>query len=252
MRSSQSGSATEHDRVIDTARLFRKVIGLISLVLVAYFSWLKVSGTEIIATIGSIPARVIHQLTLVIYFTSWVAGCNKDLELQEVSYVRAPRTANFGVGVSVMLGLFFAAMCAARSMQQFLAFLAVFLALDVIGWIYMTKRLLPPVYTQSKAVFKAHNNKVGLVRLEFTWRYVAGKWKRARYWAMATLLVALTVFVLSPAPQWIQPKTQLPADALIALAILGYVLVVEAWMWTQRLRCSYCHEKIEEILKVIS
>jgi hypothetical protein len=244
--------STRHADVISAARRFRTIIGYLSAALVALFGWLSISKLQVVQAVAGVPAELIHRATMFLYFIAWVLGTRKDLDLEEVAFVRLPnKNANAGVIIALLLGVVFCGMCAVSPQPIFVALLAAFLALDVIGWLYLRK-LLAPAYRESNEVFAQQNNREALFRLGLTYRYVTGSWKIKRYVCMGTLLIVVFLLFRSDVQRFLQQLgLELPASSFPSLGVLAYVIIAEYWQWTYRLRCAYCHDEIEVFVQAM-
>ncbi len=111
---------------------------------------------------------------------------------------------------------------------RFARLLAVFLAIDVVTWRYLVVRVIRPSVKQSKGDYFQNDpgNYSPLIKLDLLHRaYKDGHWQRWRFGTAAAGVLILNGLVMSPA-----------SDHVIARAILGYVVLIEVWVWLYRLR----------------
>ncbi len=244
--------ATGHAAVVETARLIRELIGWASTILVLVFGWLKINEAGLVHRLSSLPANMVHELTLGVYFISWGLGCKKDVDLQEVSYVHEPRNIRAGVLLLILLAVVFGVLCYVQSSPLFLATLVLFWMVDFFGWRFLTRRIVHASYLESKRTFEQQKNVEALVRLELTREHIAGPWRQWRLKIMGVLLAVLALFWWSPGADLLHDRfPAIPADVFLQLGVAAFVAVTEAWIWLRRFSCSACHDKVGEIVNLV-
>jgi hypothetical protein len=144
--------------------------------------------------------------------------------------------------LAVGLAAVFAVLCLVDSYRLFAPFLAGFWVINVGGWWYIVKRILPKILRESRsaclAACLARNDYVQLERFEMVREYMCGWWQMYRFGAGALLIGGINVLAFSPLAGVVAGASGLSPEMIITLSILGQILFVEGWIWLLRLRLS--------------
>ena len=215
-------------------------VTVIALVLALLFPFLKLKGIELGGFISSLPASLVLDTAICLYFLSWCRGLPWDTSTQLSIYVNAPHkgtlfspTSTFLiVSVVVTFGL----MAWAQSTLAFGVLLLAFLVVDMGGRCYILWSIMPEV-EKSDQHYRTRSEYTKLETLKATAAYMAGKWNLARYAVGVALIVLLGILMFVPS---VIGRLQgllggVSRDFIIASTMLLYVLVLEGWQWYKRL-----------------
>jgi hypothetical protein len=222
------------------AKTTRWIINGLATMLVAGFGWLKFEGLEVVPIVKEIPAAVILQIALALYFSCWVAGTITDTNFQEMVYTTAPHGGKFpkkGFLICLLLAAIFGIMCWVQTARQFAIVLTLFWFVNIGGWMYLTRSLLPSAINSSRKKERDAKNYAGVRKLEIVQEHICGNWQWRRFAAGGAVIAATDALVFSPALRNAARNLSrnISNDLLIALCLLGYILVMEGWIWYKRL-----------------
>jgi hypothetical protein len=207
--------------------------------MVLLFGWLKLSGTDFAPIVKQVPAHLLLQSSLALYYACWVAGTVLDTDRQEQIYSTQPnegRVPPMGYGLVGGIAAVFAILCFVRSAAVFAVFLNAFFVINIIGWRYIIRRILPAAVRHSKTVFADAPFKLERVHLIYD-RYMCGRWQVLRFVAGGIVLAILNVVAFSNIAETDSIKRIIGSrDLAISSLVLCFVLVMESWIWLVRLR----------------
>src|SRR5207249_2624202 len=134
-------------------------------------------------------------------------------------------------GLVGMIVAVFAILCFVKSAAAFTVFLSLFFVINIIGWRYIIRRILPAAVTHSRAVFAHAPFKLERLRLIYD-QYMCGAWQTLRFMAGGVVLVVLNVVVFSNILER-DPINRIFASRELAIStlVLCFVLVMESWIW---------------------
>jgi hypothetical protein len=229
--------------LMKAARYVRKLITAVTLTLPVVFAWLKFHDVDFAPIAKDITADVIVKCTLAFYYLCWVAGLRSDTSDQELVFVQVPDWRHVFIGgtsIGFLIAIVFGILCYVNSPREFAVFLAIFLTINVLSWLYLVKIVLPPTFHESENIYQQKKKFVKLeqLRLVFNW-YLCGRWQWTRFVAGA-VIVALMIwmsFSYSVGRSAMQLGTHsIKLEIIISLIILLFVAVMEIWIWYMRLR----------------
>lgn len=233
------------------ARRTRLIINWSAFGVVLLFGWLRLRGVEVLPVVRTLPAMLLLRASLVLYYSSWLAGATFEINTQELVYARAPTSkgqlpmiAIVTIGVIVAL---FTILCAITSFPQFLLFLMLFWLVNILAWRYLITRLLPPVWRASSAYFYELNNAAKLDQLAFVRVYLTGRWQRARFVTGFLLLLVVNSAVQTGVSSRLAAQFGFAEDAVLAFAVAIFLAIVEGWVWMMRLRTRIAIDTIEQL-----
>lgn len=197
-------------------------------VLILTFSWLELKEATY-KPLKDIPDDSITRLALALYYAGWVAGVMTDTSVQERTYSVPPNKGHMplsGFVSALALSVGFGALCflTGSSAGRFAVLLAAFLIINIATWRYMVDKVLPGTVARSKKDFEGDPIRSERLRLVYS-GYLAGRWQWARYGAGAVGIGVICGAILSN-----------KKPVVVASAILGYVLLMEGWIWLVRPR----------------
>jgi hypothetical protein len=216
-------------------------IKLVAWALVVSFGWLKLNGVEFVPIAKDLPAEVVLKFSLALYYACWVAGTLLDTETQEQLYSAQPNAGRMPGWGWVLVGFLtavFAVLCFVNTYSWFAVLLTAFFLINVVGWRYLIRRVLPSAVAQSRLTFARAPFKLERVHLVYD-RYLCGRWQIHRFAAGGIVLIVLNVFVFSDVLDRASVMLAVGSrDLAISGAILCFVLLMESWIWFIRLRLS--------------
>jgi hypothetical protein len=241
-------------------RNVRRAIWLIGAVLALIFGWLQFRDIPMASLIERTEPDLLLRLTLALYYSCWVFGTTFDTNIQTAVYVRDPNRglipksaylllAGFGVVAGIL-------MWASKSEAYFAIVLTLFVAFNIVGFIYILSHV-QPMMAASKEQYESKRDYFGLEQLDLVITYMTGPWQRLRFVVMIVLAIGMNVivfwddgraFVANLLVVFVPPTDAAMMDRLIpSLSFLVFVLVAEGWIWIQRVRVRTAIDLIESL-----
>lgn len=243
--------ANNKNNVIKLARNTKKIIGIISTLLILFFGWLKLKGVPIGFIVNTVSADVILKASLVIYFMSWISGTINDTDDQELVYAIAPNQGRFpwqGIILCALVATVFAVLCFVNSARHFSIVLAIFLLSDIFAWQYMIKKLLKDIIKDSRQEFVKNNEHTKVLKLDLVIKYLSGNWKWLRYAYGGLIVIIIIVMSYTELPQMMsQLYPAIPKDTYISFSIFFYVISFETWIWYMRIKSRIEQKTIDHV-----
>lgn len=233
-----------HDRVavMRMVRHARMLVRIISLILVAVFSWLRISNLSLQPIANDQSVTTILQVSLIVYFLAWTFGSSWDLNNQELVFLKAPNRGKFPFSallVIILLAAVFFILCQITSVRQFVLVLFLFWTINIISWRYMVSRLLKETLAYSRKSYEQKGREILMQRMEIVEEYIAGTWQWWRFSAGLVLLLSIGVAAYSKLGPWIAGKLSFESPMFtVASLIFFFVLSMEAWMWAKRIQTT--------------
>lgn len=221
----ESTSKVRLNRTIRFYRLFLKA-GL-TIVSIAFVNSL-LRGIEY-PSFESLNASLILRLTLVGYLYLWFAGCNKDLSVQHDVFRDGPGWRMDDTLVALLVAIGFVALFMIKNIQLLSILFLSFLFLNVMGWLYLRKRVKPFLQHAIKK-YKTEHDSMALVRSIIYREYMFGKWQWWRFCVGSVLLVFLAAIAFGANAM----ALQIDASLLFSLTFAITILILEAWIWYRR------------------
>ena len=237
--------------VTNYARATRTLIKWLAGILVLIFGWLQFNGLPIGEIVGSVSGDLLVKLALCIYYLSWAAGTFNDVDEQETAYAEAPTQGHLprnGILISICVAAVFGLLCYVPSAKAFSVVLAIFLALNVLGYVYVLK-IVGPIAEKSKAQYLKDEDHRSVIKLDIVWRYMSGPWQwfRFAYGFVAVGVVLAASF--SRLPQLLSSKyPEIPPETYVALSILLFVITMEGWIWAMRIRAKIAQSTVDFVI----
>jgi hypothetical protein len=240
--------------VMKAARYMRTLISVGALSLPLAFVWLKLQGVNFAPIAQNITADVIFKFTLAIYYFCWVWGLSFDTANDEVLFVKSPDRLHVYIGgtlIALLITGMFAVLCYVDTWRKFSIFLAIYLAINIISWLYLIKFALNSTFQASQESYRQMKKYIKLEQLNLVFNtYLCGKWQWARF-LTGGLIVALMnwlSFRYRNGASVIQIGTySLEVELLIALTILLFVTIMELWIWYMRLKVKAGLQILEDL-----
>ena len=229
----------DRNDLIDFARTSRKVVKWSAGVLIVFFGWLQLRDIPIGEIVGNVSGDLLTKIALSIYYLSWVAGLRNDVDEQEKAYAKSPNQGRFpwkeGILATVAIVGVFAILCVVSSATWFGVVLAVFLAINVAGYIYI-RSLIMPTIEESRKEYTKDEDQNSLFKLKIVEAYMTGPWQTYRFvYAFAAIGIVIAMG-FSRLPQLLSSVyPSIPPGTYVAISVLLYVITVEGWMWLMRI-----------------
>ncbi|MDD4884068.1 hypothetical protein [Sulfuricurvum sp.] len=229
-------------KVMSAARYIRMLIGASATILGLLFAKLKLEGIDLHPLASDLTADLIFQLSMALYYFCWIFGLNSDTDEQELIYVAAPNKKHTYIGgaiTAILITSLFAVLYKFNRPEQFAYFLLAFLLINISTWIYLTKVVMRKEYLKSKEIYEKAGDfsRLEKLRLVYEW-YLVGSWQWVRFGvgglvALATVLVA--VYAKQGHKTFQITAFSLSMELVVSLLLLLYVLVMETWIWRNRI-----------------
>jgi hypothetical protein len=243
-----SGAALEgHKKLIELARGARLLVWCVATAITIGFAWVQLQNSDLTALVRFLGADLIWRVSLILYFTSWVMGCQFDIDLQEeVLTSSGERTTLKWEVLAFILGITILGIVlvwAVGDLARFSAVLTIFLVVDHGAWRYLAKFMGRP-YEVSARHYEAMKDKICLEKLATVRALVFGGWK----WWRLTVVVPIVLIMLADAfiPQVRNGLSGLArtilgggqdAEAVVGgILVFAFVFSAELWIWLMRIR----------------
>lgn len=226
---------------MESVRYLRLVVTIAAAMLTMVFGWLKFRGVDVISVLHSVPADFVLKLAMALYFASWIAGLLSDLADMEYVLVKSPSPLHVRIGgtfLGAMTAIAFGVLCYVQTIQHFSVSLLLLLVINLFGWLYLTRFVLPPAESISQDFYAAQGRILRLEQLNIVCRrFQAGNWQLVRLAIGILAAVAMTLLShqytkLASDVQFFQKH----GEILSASVFLTYVLILEGWIWFMRMR----------------
>lgn len=216
------------------------------------------------------PDFVLWKITLVLYFSSWILGPKFDKTNEEDVYVSAPRGGRLPMGhvcAVLSVAILFALMAMAETLNDrdnlvpramvlvglnpasigrryqeygpvsFLAFLNVLWVINVPLWLMFVRGHIVPMSRRSQRILKADDDRLGLQKVRVMDDYIMGRWQAWRFATGAIYLIVVDAAVYL--------QLHRPIKLYEYIAICGFVVVFESWVWLERLKARVALRLLE-------
>jgi hypothetical protein len=224
------------------ARIVEYLIGGAAAILLCYFGWLQISGTEVLSMVKSIPGRFVFRFAMIVYYACWVNGAIFDTHYQDSVYVNVSKArVIFGAVIAtIALAAMFGFLCACDTYRQFCVGLAVFFLVNLAGWVYIVKWIAPKAIEESELQYLKNNSHVDVERLGIVaLDYTSGPWQWYRFAMGAGLILVMNGLAFSNMTSGLSKILWgISPDMIQSLSMLLFVVAMEGWIWYMRLRLS--------------
>jgi hypothetical protein len=225
-------------------------ITTVTAVIALAFVGLAIKDIPITALSNANP-EIIQIAILSVYISCWAYGTSIDTKVQAGIYADDPGGGHVRAG-SVAAVAFLAAisviLLSVRSNELYFAVaLAAFTTIDMLGWLYLRYRLLPPIIKASRSKFteKGYEDYYGQIILNKVESQIIGNWKWRRQIALSAIVLSMVLIAVFPRLHEIIGENihklvpALPSETSKALLpdflLLMFVLVSELWHFALRL-----------------
>jgi hypothetical protein len=176
--------------------------------------------------LDSISAFLILKLALVGYLYCWYYGCARDLNVHNDVLTDAPKPTWKEVGITTVIVLGFLFLFYTSSLRLLTA--------NIPGWIYL-KYAIRPFVDEAIKIHQSSKDIIAELKTKLYIRYIFGRWQQWRFLVglvMLILLMSIT-FKVIPIP------IPLSRDVAFALFTVLTMLILEVWMWHERLKLKH-------------
>jgi hypothetical protein len=228
-------------KFVDSVNMVMKVVTYaIPLVVTALkLRQLNINSSQIYNALESAPvASWLLGLSLVIFYSSWIAGAYFDIGMQKEVYVIPPdrKLTLRDVGAMLAVAATFALLGSFLDKPViFSAVLVVYWLVNLLAWRYLVSAIIAGIRSDSAKRYSQDSRYLDLAKLATVREYIEGAWQWWRFAFGGALVAGLAGFSLFGARAMArQSPPSLPFLPVDAIWFLLLVLVVESWMWYKR------------------
>ena len=230
--------------------LLKLLVWLVALFLPLLFGWLRFHGTDVVRIARETQTDILLKVALSVYFLSWCAGLTWDTNDQEMLYTVAPDEGRLrfgGIVIMILLLVVFIMLCFVESFDLFAGLLGVFLVINVTGWRYIISKVTP-VIVASFREYETENEFADLESLRVLNGFMTGAWQWWRFAVGFSLIAFINLIAFYPPFAQIvsQSMSGLPTEFLLAIGTFSFIVVMEGWIWYQRIRTRATFSLIQE------
>jgi H+/Cl- antiporter ClcA len=216
------------------------------------YGWLTLEWKPIQQLTRSLPAHILLQLAVILYFVAWLYGSIWDVDAQESAYVRdavAPPLSPRALVAAAVIVVLFTVLCwrSHGPRTWFALSVLAFWFANVAAWEFAVKPELATRVATSRASFEAEKRNDRVLVLEETVHYEIGRWQMLRFCVGSALLLAVNVVTWGGWLPRLAEKAQLAPDIVFSLTVLAFVLISEGWIWYKRLELRTTRTFIEDV-----
>jgi uncharacterized protein YbaR (Trm112 family) len=238
------------DRVAKMGKWFKLILwaGMGSLPL--FFAWLKFQDVDFVSLGSRLDVDFLLKFSIAVYYLSWCLGAPWEVTDMESFYADAPNRGRIPVAVYMWIALLLgvaAVLCFVHSFTVLAPILAGFWAANVIGWTYRGSVVNPTVNTSilKYEEFQKYDKLESLLVFN---ELNGGTWHWWRFGAGAVMLGCVNLLAFSPLSQILGDAVGgVPGDVILALGVLSFILLVEGWIWFQRIQSRRCYRLITKL-----
>lgn len=225
------------------ARATRRVVKAVAVLLPVVIGGLSLKDVTLASVVEVVTRSnaVIWRATIVAYFVSLIFGAYSDIDDQERVFRGVADGGRLPIGGGafiLLLALTGGFLAYSPTFEIFAAALATFWLTFALGWKYMVSRITKPLIASSRDFYANAENHAGLERLRVVEEFVAGRWQVARFAAGGAFVLALIGLAVASylGVNDIPVAGRIDWETMKSLAMLVFVLAVEAWIWAKRIK----------------
>ena len=204
-----------------------------------------------------------QSILLSVYIACWAAGTTIDTRLQNSVYLIDPSGGEVrpaSVVAVVVLGLVSLAVLLTRTNELLFSLaLAAFTSVDILAWLYLRFRFLPPIITATRDRYRTGPNYdyYGDILLDIVTAQVIGNWKWWRQVFLSAIVLLMIIIALSPRAKdtissWVDGKVpgMLPGSTkplLSDVLLFVFIAVSELWHFAFRLKTALSIRVLNEL-----
>lgn len=202
-----------------------------------------------ITVLSNANPEIIQIAILSVYISCWAYGTTIDTKVQGAIYADDPEGGRVRVGsvvaVAVLAAISVILLLVRSNELHFALALAAFTTIDVLAWLYLRYRLLPPIINASQSKFESEDDYYGQIILRKVTSQIIGNWKWHRQIVLTVIVLSMVLIALFPRLHEIIAENMhklvppLPSGTINALLqdflLLAFVLISELWHFAFRL-----------------
>jgi hypothetical protein len=226
----------------DLARFVEYLIKGAAWLLLVMFGWLKMKDMDFMPVVQNIPAQIVFQVALVLYYACWINGTLFDTRSQNLVYVKVDRLRALSGAIiaTITLVAVFAFLCWADTYRKFCILLVVFFAFNIMFWVYLIKMIVPDALKVSEAYYRKMRSYIEMEQLKLVaGEYISGSWQWYRFALGSIIILLMNIMAFSNIATFLSARLGGISPELIQSAsMLLFVAVIESWIWYMRMRLS--------------
>lgn len=247
------GTPISHEESLRRSKIIsniRKLMNIVGSLLCFFFAWLSIQNISFGPILNDYSASIILKATLLVYFSSWIAGISLDLSDEEHCLLVAPNKGNLtkmAIGIILGIGALFAILCMSKNFRLFSVCLFVFFLVDWLGNKYINYYAKTSI-EKSKIKYVKNENYIGYMQMQSLQYYLFGRFNQLRYLIGFILILILIFFSFTNLPTLVAERFGLGSSQLILSLIFSvFVLIVETMMWYARLKRVFIFKTLQYI-----
>jgi hypothetical protein len=192
--------------------------------------------------------------TLILYYLAWIVGGRTDAALQARIFRFAPDGGKFpriAMGTLAGIAIAGAVLIAVDTFAQLIVALIFFWLVNVTAWWHFKRSVAGPIIIRSREVYERNLDFLGIEKLTVIGAYITGEWQVRRFaagllvWGMGLVMFAIK----STHPQQTILLREESDWTLMAFVFGSYVLVMELWILSERMRTHYSIRVLDALTK---
>jgi hypothetical protein len=216
------------------------------------FAGITLKDIPFVPAISGANPEYLQSMLLSVYIACWAAGTTMDTKIQTSVYLVDPAGGAVqpaSLVAVVVLGLVSVAVLLTRTNELlFSVALTAFTTIDVIAWLYLRYRFLPPIIRATRGKYRTGPNydHYGVALLEIVTEQIIGNWKWWRQAFLSVIVLLMIIVAVSPSAKdmissWADGKVPgVPLGStrplLPNILLFIFVAVSELWHFALRLR----------------
>lgn len=168
------------------------------------FAGVTLKDIPFVPALSSTNPEYLQSILLSLYIACWAAGTTIDTKAQSSVYLIDPSggRVRFGSVVSVVaLSLVSLAVLLTRKNELYFSLaLAAFTSIDILAWLYLRLRFLPPIIKATREKYRTGPNYdyFGEILLDIVTAQIIGNWKWWRQLALSAIVLLMIIVAASP------------------------------------------------------
>jgi hypothetical protein len=218
------------------------------------FAGITLKDIPFVPALSSTNPDYLQSILLSLYIACWAAGTTIDTKVQNSVYLIDPSggRVRYGAVIAVVaLSLVSLAVLLTRKNELYFSLaLAAFTSVDILTWLYLRLRFLPPIIKATREKYRTGPNYdyLGEILLDIVTAQIIGNWKWWRQLALSTIVLLMILVAVSPHAKdaisslvdgnvpGILPGTTKPL--LSDFFLLVFIAVSEFWHFAFRLKTA--------------
>lgn len=238
--SNTSNILEKKHKLLETSQKGKLLIKFFILIPPLFYGYLKLHSTDITPFTNDYMSSTILRISFIIYYLSWVYGSLFDMNIYDISLISSKEEKGItfkDYAVAFIIIVVFSLLLYSKNNLYIAITLSLFWIVDWLAHHYLLKYQMNSLLRESEIEYKKMNNLWNFLRLESTKNYIAGTWKKTRYYAGIPILIILLIFSFENifASSINNYFNIISSDFIFSLIFLIFVLSMESWIWFVRL-----------------